>query len=500
MRPRSFRIAAGVVGVVGVRPSRLLVLAVLVVGAGLLALPQPAHSAGCRYSKSDCASLNDLRIAAEEVLDTVAEEEDEASAAERYAERLSKENKIAAKPAWRDAVRARVAGREVLYGLLWAWRGALAHTPTMGLDPAARALYREQAGAVGRYLGQQIQLWDWKIAQALQRVKSPYLPAVVNEAREQAVARADKAARASAAAVAAAIGPGRHPWPPVTDDAGLRDLWTRLGAENAAVVAGFDRLVRGLTGGMSAAERKMRAEGMAVLLDQYRATWKVMLSRLNGAKGLTSYAGCRSGMIDHAKGLRARDRLIVRLIGAVRNGDAAAIRRALAAQRAQGAKNRQLAAKVRACLKAAGPPTKAPGTTPPPTFGAVSEKLCPARVTVAGRTLPLLPAGDKTAPPPTGPIQKQENSDGRYQCRYLEKTPPPGGVPLKTGLAFEYGRTRVKNRFCDRSTPPNVLATGGLYSTSHDIEVWADIRIDNYDRVRREFLASLEAANIGSRC
>ncbi|MDH4346704.1 MAG: hypothetical protein OEW31_10255, partial [Thermoleophilia bacterium] len=115
-------------------------------------------------------------------------------------------------------------------------------------------------------------------------------------------------------------------------------------------------------------------------------------------------------------------------------------------------------------------------------------------------TLPLLPAGDKTAPPPTGPIQKQENSDGRYQCRYLEKTPPPGGVPLKTGLAFEYGRTRVKNRFCDRSTPPNVLATGGLYSTSHDIEVWADIRIDNYDRVRREFLASLEAANIGSRC
>ena len=236
-----------------------------------------------------------------------------------------------------------------------------------------------------------------KIAQALARVKTPRPPAA-NSAAVKAAAGAGAAARTSVAAAGAALGPGSHPWPPVTDDASLRDLWSRYNAELVSLGAGFDRLLEGVTGTLNTDERKARSQALGTLLDEYRKAWKVMLSRLTGAKGMTAYAGCRGKMIAHANGVRARDRLVVRLVSAVRRGQAVGIKRADAAQRAQGAKNRRLAAAVRTCLKSAGEP--APGGRRPEEIPVRLDlsSICPKKVVRTGVPLVLVdgPQADYT--------------------------------------------------------------------------------------------------------
>jgi hypothetical protein len=166
----------------------------------------------------------------------------------------------------------------------------------------------------------------------------------VSGAKEGAAVRAASATRAPANAVDTALGTGRNPWPAVTNDVGLANLWAQLATADSAVIAGFERISKGLTGKLSPTERRARADAMAVLLGEYRATWRQMLSSLGAAKGLGAYASCRDEMIDHANGLRTRDGLIANLIGAVRRGDPGAVKRAFAAQRTRGAANRRLAA------------------------------------------------------------------------------------------------------------------------------------------------------------
>ncbi len=399
------------------RPWRFLSLIVLVVGAGVLVFPQAGGAAGCRFSERDCAHLDATSGATNLVLDAVDDADAEAKVVERRATRLTQEGSlIAARAAWRDAARARIAARNTL-NALFVWMADLLkreETIARGADPdglqpygpEASALVIKQARALVEYLGRVRALWDREIVQALQRVRTPKPPAA-STAQVKAAARAGAAAAASAAAAGAALGPGPHPWPPVTDDAGLRNLWSQYAQQLLAVDAGFTRLLKGVTGNLTAAERKARARAMEVMLREYRADWKAMLSRLTGAKGLTAYAGCRSKMIAHANGVRARDRLVVRLISAVRRGNAAGIRRAHATQAAQGAKNRRLAANVRACLKAAGTPGS--GATDPTTIPIRLDlsSLCPDKVVRQGVRLVLV----------DGP-----QADYRFNCHYAVPT------------------------------------------------------------------------------
>ncbi len=452
----------------------------------------PSGDAGnCRFSERDCALLAHAHELANSVLDSLDDEDEEASAAERRADRLTKEGStIAARAAWRDAARARIAGRLSLEGYRIAAERYLRlfEDGTFFGDREAQALANKQFRALASYLGQQVELWDRRIAQALARVRTPQ-PAAASGAKEQAVARAGEAAQASAAAVGAAVGPGRHPWPQVTDDAGLRDLWAQLGAENAAVVAGFDRLVKGLTGPLSVAERNTRADAMALLLGGYRDTWKVMLTRLKGAKGLTVYAGCRSRMIDHANGLRVRDGLIVRLIRAVRKGDAAGVQRALAAQRAQGAKDRQLAAKVRACLKAAGPPSAAPPGSGPGDIPVRLDlsSLCPGSVERLGVRLVKV----------DGP-----QADYRFNCHYALPT-NKAVVPVTVSIIWwtpTSGRTAAVGNCAqgvDRISGSQIRewASGTFY-----LDVQGAGGFDDRDEILKKILEDAEKRNFALRC
>ncbi len=399
------------------RPWSFLSLIVLVAGAGVLVFPQAGDAAGCRFSARDCAHLDAVSQTTNMLLDGIDDADADAKVAERRAARLTQEgSSVAARAAWRDAARARIAARNTLNALL-VWVAEVLKREeriARGADPygmqpygpEASALAIEQIRALAEYLGRERTLWDREIVQALQRVRAPKPPAA-NAAQVNAAARAGSAASASGAAVAAALGPASHPWPPVTDDAGLRNLWSQYAQQLLAVDAGFTRLLQGVTGNLTPADRKARARAMEVMLREYRADWKAMLSRLTGAKGLTAYAGCRSKMIAHATGVRARDRLVVRLISAVRRGNAAQIRRAHTTQAAQGAKNRRLAANVRACLKAAGTPGS--GATDPTTIPIRLDlsSLCPDKVVRQGVRLVLV----------DGP-----QADYRFNCHYAVPT------------------------------------------------------------------------------
>ena len=253
------------------------------------------------------------------------------------------------------------------------------------------------------------------------------------------------------------------------------------------MIAGFDRISKGLTGTLSAAERRARADAMAALLGEYRAAWRQMLSRLKTAKGSSAYASCRDEMIDHASGLRARDRLIANLVAAVRKGDAAAVKRAFAAQRARGAANRRLAAAVRACLKAAGPPAAAPSTRSPEQIPARLDlsSLCPKSVVRQGVTLVLVSGAQV---------------DYAYRCSYALPT-NHAVVPVEVSIDWwtpTSGRTALRGNCAegvDRYSPGGVWFSGSQF-----LNVGSLAGFDDRKAILEKVLAAAEAKDFALPC